>query len=112
MRLPEAIWHIGLWSSGRAIVSKTFGERSIRSRPAIYLKTPQGDILLLEKDNNVRELSEDEKYLAKDLKAFLIRNKVKLVRWKSHGHVYFTNDEKGLCVNLEALADEIGVKEI
>ena len=58
------------------------------------------------------KLTEDEKNLAKDLKAFLIRNKIKLVRWKSHGHVYFTNDEKGLCVNLEALADEIGVKEI
>jgi len=60
----------------------------------------------------VSELSEDEKYLAKDLKAFLIRNGLKLVKWKTHSHVYIANNEKGLCVNLERLADEIGVEEI
>ena len=57
------------------------------------------------------ELTEDEKYLAKDLKAFLIRNKLKLVKWKTHSHVYFANNEKGLCVNLEALADKLGGRE-
>jgi len=58
------------------------------------------------------KLTEDEKNLAGDLKAFLIRSNIKLVRWKSHGHVYFTNNDKGLCVNLEALAEEIGVDEV
>jgi len=60
----------------------------------------------------VKELSEDEKNLAKDLKAFLIRNNLKLLKWQSHSHVYIANNEKGLCVNLEALADEIGTEEI
>jgi hypothetical protein len=36
----SASFKIGLWSSGRAIVSKTFDEGSIPSRPAILFKAP------------------------------------------------------------------------
>ena len=107
----SASFKIGSWCNGSMIFSKNIRGGSSPSEPAIYLK-PLFRGTLLEKDTTMRELDEEEKNLAKDLKAFLIRNKIKLVRWKSHGHVYFTNDEKGLCVNLEALADEIGVKEI
>jgi len=64
-------------------------------------------------------LSDAEKHMVRDFKAFLVRNKLKFIRWEDDElrFIYISNGEEtggenNIFMNITELAEEVGIEVI